>query len=139
MAAAAVTPRVRTIVICEDVVPSSTEFGVFTLEGVRQQLETTSFPWRSSLSVFLLLSSPRKGTYSGKILVVNQRNDRPVRYAKFSATFEDDNELLPLYVEVGGCVFPESGPYNFEVYLAARGGAEALKGEHPFVVFSRAE
>jgi hypothetical protein len=32
-----------------------------------------------------------------------------------------------------------SRPYNFEVYLAARGGAEALKGEHPFIVFSRSE
>jgi hypothetical protein len=51
----------------------------------------------------------------------------------------EDNELLPLYVEVGDCVFPEAGSYNFEVYFSPRGGAEALKAEHPFAVFSREE
>jgi hypothetical protein len=47
MAVAAVTPRVRTIVICDDVATSPTEEGVFTLEGVRQHLEAASFPWFS--------------------------------------------------------------------------------------------
>jgi len=44
MAVAAVTPRVRTIVICDDVSASLTENGVFTLEGVRLHLEANSFP-----------------------------------------------------------------------------------------------
>ena len=44
MAVAAVTPRVRTIVICDDVSASLTENGVFTLEGVRLHLEAASFP-----------------------------------------------------------------------------------------------
>jgi hypothetical protein len=138
MAVAAVTPRVRTIVICDDVSTSLTEKGVFTLEGVRWQLEVSSFPCRAALSLFLLLSSPRKGRYSGKILVVNERSDRPIRYVKFQATFQEDNELLPLYVEVGDCEFPEAGQYSFEIYFSTRGG-EALKGEHPFVVLPREE
>ena len=107
MAVAAVTPRVRTIVICDDISPSFTETGVFTLEGVRLYLEASTFPYRAALNLFLLLSSPRKGKYSGKILVVNDRNDKPIRYVKFLATFDEDNELLPLYVEIGNCVFPE--------------------------------
>jgi hypothetical protein len=139
MAAAALTPRVRTIVICDDVVASSTEAGVFTLEGVRQHLEAESFPWRATLNVFLLLSSPRKGRYAGKILLVNERNDRPIRYVKFVGAFQEDNDLLPLYVGVGDCVSPEAGPYSFAVYFSARGGGEALKGEHPFTVYSREE
>ena len=73
MAVAAVTPRVRTIVICDEVVPSLLEAGVFTLEGVRQHLEPPSLPWRATLSLFMLLSSPRKGSYSAKILIVNER------------------------------------------------------------------
>jgi hypothetical protein len=88
MAVAAVTPRVRAIVICDDVTASLTEEGVFTLEGVRQHLEAASFPWRAVLSVFLLLSSPRKGNYAGKILIVNERNDRPIRYVKFWPRFK---------------------------------------------------
>jgi hypothetical protein len=139
MAVAAVTPRVRTIVICDAVVASLTEDGVFTLEGVRQHLEAASFPWRAALNLFLLLSSPRKGKYSGNILIVNERTDRPIRYVKFLATFQQDNELLPLYVEIGDCVFPEAGHYNFEIYFSARGGGEALKGEHPFTVLSHEE
>jgi hypothetical protein len=39
-----------------------------------------------------------------------------------------------LRVEVDNCVFPEPGQYNFEVYFAARGHSEVLKGELPFVV-----
>src|SRR5438876_1489780 len=122
MAVAAMTPRVRTIVICDNVSASVTEDGVFTLEGVRLHLEAASFPCRAVLSLFLLLSSPRKGRYSGKILVVNERSDRPIRYVKFLATFQEDNELLPLYVEVGDCMFPEAGLYTFEIYFSGRGG-----------------
>jgi hypothetical protein len=138
MAVAAVTPRVRTIVICDDVVASPAEEGVFTLEGVRQHLTAASFPSPAALSVFLLLSSPRKGKYPGKVLVVNERTDRTIRYVKFVATFPEENELLPLAIALGDCVFPEAGPYSFQVYFSARGG-EALKGEQPFTVFAHEE
>ncbi len=139
MAVAAVTPRVRTIVICDDAVASPIEAGVFTLEGVRQHLGAASFPCRVTLSVFLLLSSARKGRYAGKVLIVNERNDRPIRYAKFDATFREDNELMPLNVPIEDCIFPEAGAYNFEVYFSARDGGEALKGEHPFTVLAQEE
>jgi hypothetical protein len=139
MPIAAVTPRVRTIIICDDVSPSLTEIGVFTLEGVRLHLEALSFPHHAALNLFLLLSCPRKGRYPGKILVVDERSDKPIRYVKFLATFEEDNELLPLHVEVGNCVFPEPGPYSFEIYFSARGGGDALKGEHPFTILTPEE
>jgi hypothetical protein len=139
MAAVAAMPRVRTIVICDDVSASLTEDGVFTLEGVRLHLAAVSFPCRAPLSLFLLLSSARKGRYSAKVLVVNERSDRSIRYVKFLASFEEDNELLPLYVDVGECVFPEAGQYSFEIYFSAPGRGEVLKGEHPFNVLSREE
>ena len=136
MAVAALTPRVRTIIICDDVSASLTEDGVYTLEGVRYQLAASSFPWRRPLNLYLLLSSPRKGTYSGKVLVVNERTDKAIRYIKIQATFANDNELLPLFIDVGDCVFPDAGQYDFEVIFSAPGGGEALKGEHPFTVLS---
>jgi hypothetical protein len=83
MTVAALTPRVRTIVICDDVSTSRTENRVFTLKGVRQHLEAASFPCRATLRVFLLLSSPRKGKYAGKVLIINERNARVIRYEKF--------------------------------------------------------
>lgn len=139
MAVAAVTPRVRTIVICDAVSPSRTEDRVFTLKGVRQYLEADLFPWRARLSLFLLLSSPRKGKYACKVLIANEHNDRLIRYVKFVAEFEQDNELLPMYVDMSECVFPEAGHYNFAVHFAAPDGGEALKGEHPFTVLSQEE
>lgn len=134
MTVAAVTPRVRTIVICDDVVTSPTEGEVFTLEGVRVRVRAEAFPWHAALSVYLLLSSAREGKYQGKILVINDRSDKPIRYIRFLANFEDDHELLPFYIELGECVFPESGAYRFAVHFSGRGGGEAQKGEHPFVI-----
>jgi hypothetical protein len=139
MAVAAVTPRVRAIVICDDVASSQTEDGVFTLNGVRQHLEVAFFPWRATLNLFLLLSSPRKGKYAGKVFIINERNDRLIRYVKFFATFEENNELLPLHVAAKDCMFPEAGQYSFEIYFSARSGVEALKGELPFTIICREE
>lgn len=139
MTVAAITPRVRTIVICDAVSASRTEDRVFNLKGVRQHLEAASFPWRATLRVFMLLSSPRKGNYPGRIVLVNERNDRAIRYEKFVAEFEEDNDLLSLYVNMSECVFPEAGLYNFEVHLTAQGDGEALKGEHPFKVLPSEE
>jgi hypothetical protein len=139
MTVAALTPRVRTIVICDAVSVSRTEDRVFTLKRVRQHLEAASFPLRVELRVYLLLSSPRKGRYPGKVLIINERNDRRIRYAKFVAEFEEDNDLLPLYVNIANCVFPEAGHYNFAVFFSAHDGDEVLKGEHPFKVLSQEE
>jgi hypothetical protein len=122
MAVAALTPHVRTIVICDAVSASRTEERVFTLKGARQHLEAASFPWRATLGVFLLLSSPRKGKYAGKVLIINERNEHVILYEKFLPEFEEDNELLPWYVNIDNCVFPEAGHYKFEVYFTAHGG-----------------
>jgi hypothetical protein len=112
---------------------------VESCEGVRQHLRAGSFPFRVSLNLFLLLSSSRKGQYAGKILVVNEQANKTVRYVKVLAAFEDDNELLPLYVDVGDCIFPGAGQYSFQIYFSARDGSEALKGEHPFTVLAEEE
>ena len=58
---------------------------------------------------------------------------------KFVAEFEEDNELLPMYVDMSECVFPEAGQYNFAVFFTARDGGEVIKGEHPFTVRSPEE
>ena len=57
---------------------------------------------------------------------------------KFVAQFQDDNELLAIYIDVGDCVFPEAGRYNFQISFSS-GESEVLKGEHPFNVQSDEE
>ncbi len=91
-----------------------------------------SLPWRGPLNVFLILSSARRGSYAGKILIVNQQTDKVTRYAKFVARFDDESEMIPLGVDLGECEFVRHGAHNFEIYFAAPNGGEALKAEHPF-------
>ena len=138
MANAALAPRVRMFAICDDVSASETEDGVFNLEAVRQRLYADSFPWRAELSVFLVLSNPRTGRYPGRIRIVLDRADKTVRYVKFLATFQDD-DLLPLYVDLGYCLFPEPGQYTFKVEFSSPSGGETLKGEYPFPVLQHEE
>lgn len=140
MAIAALTPRVRTIVTCDSISVRLDERSVFTLEGVRQQLHAVSFPCSVRLWVFLVLSCARHGNYAGRILVVNDRTDRSIRYTRFGARFEDDNQSLSLQIDLGDCVFPEAGLYRPEVYFFAAGGSrEALKGDCPFTVLATVE
>ena len=67
-------------------------------------------------------------------------SDGPARRGRLHGTSPSSSFRffrLPVYVELGDCLFPESGLYNFEVYFTAPAGGETLKGEHPFVVISR--
>jgi hypothetical protein len=139
MSVAALTPRVRIMVICEEVIASDTEPGVFTLEGVRQFLSATSFPWPAPLSLFLLLSSARRGTYAGKVLMIHDATDRTIRYVKFEVEFQRNNEVLPVGVDLDRCEFPQPGGYTFQVWFAAKKGADALKAEQPFDVLQDEE
>jgi hypothetical protein len=66
MAAAALTPRVRLMAVCERVRESTTEAAVYHLRGVRQNIVTQVFPFAGyRLWLFLVLSSPRPGSYPG--------------------------------------------------------------------------
>jgi hypothetical protein len=139
MSAASLTPRVRILAVCDDVAESAIEGGVFTLEGVRQHIRTESSSRLFRPFLFLLLSCPRRGTYPGRVLVVNERTDHTIRYVRFPAAFEEDNQLLPFYLDLGDCAFPEPGLYTFQVLFTAPNREEALKAEHPFYVLPHEE
>jgi hypothetical protein len=124
------------MILCDEATASAVEEGVFNLEGVRAHRYAESFPWRAELNLFLLLSSTQKGTHEGKVLVIDEQEDTCLRYVKFPAAFQEANELVPLYVEIGECVFPAPGRYTFQVYFQSKKGGEALKGELTFRVLS---
>src|SRR4051794_30562307 len=117
MAIVALTPRVRTIVVCDDVSVSLTEDRVFTLDGVRFEIVAPSLPYRTSLFLFLALSSPRKGVFPGRILLLNEQDGKLLRYIKFAAEFDEDYQLMPYAVDLGLCDFPNDGLYRFEIYF----------------------
>jgi hypothetical protein len=139
MSAAALTPRVRILVLCDEVVESETEEGVFTLEGVRQQLVGDAFPLRASLNLFVVLFSARTGNYRGNVVVVNARTDKAIRYLKFQVGFDSDSQIVPMAMDLGSCAFPEPGPYMIQVWFSPGEGQDVLKAELPFNVFQTEE
>jgi hypothetical protein len=138
MSAAALTPRVRIMVICDDVIPSEIEDRVFTLESVRQQRWTEFLPYLGDLSVFLVLSSPRQGDFVGLLLI---RNDRGgiIQSCRFVVSFQEEYDLLPVVVEMGSCEFAELGRYQFEAWFVDSSGQHAQKGELPFFILQHQE
>jgi hypothetical protein len=135
MSTTPLAPRVRILVVCDEVVPSEREDGVFTLGGVRQHFTVGA----CRLSLFLVLSSPRKDSCQGKILVVHAGTDRAVCYAKIQVAFEEDNAVLPLHVDLGSCRFPQPGPYTVQVWFSSQDGPDVLGGELPLDVWPNQE
>ena len=134
--AAALTPRVRMIAICDGVRESKIEEGVFHLKGVRQQLIAPSFPFTPArLWLFVLMSYPRAGEFPCSACVVNERTDKAVFYmhAEPNPTFGPDGGLW-IYAAPIQCTFPEAGRYSVELRFFQEEGSDVVKGEMSFMV-----
>jgi hypothetical protein len=137
-AAVALTPRVRIMVICDEVRKSKTKPGVFHIRGVRQEISAEAFPFvPSKLGLFLLLFSPRAGSFPGYVRIVNEKTDRAVYHAHL--------EPRPVFGASGGtfsisvpirCAFPEPGAYRVQVWFFQEQGSDVLKGELPFLALT---
>ena len=132
---AALTPRVRTLVVCDGVRASKVEESVFHLRGTRYHLRADSFPLRRRLRLFLILSSPRPGRFIGYVKVIHDSTDRAVFYGQIqpSARFPADSDLLPLVLPVT-VRFPQTGRYTMQVWFFQGAAADVLKMEQPFDV-----
>lgn len=135
MSAAALTPRVRTMVICDSVRKSKMEAGVFHLKGVRQGMTARAFPLASELWLFLLLSSPRAGVFPAYVRVANARTDRAVFHANLNPQpeFTLDGQYLTYSTPIR-CEFPDEGTYTVQLSFFQAVGIDVLKGEMPFSI-----
>ena len=131
MAAAALTPRVRMMAICDGVRESKTEVGVFNLKGVRQSITADGFPFvPDRLWLFLLLSSPRAGKYPCYVRVVNDRSDRMIYYSYLNPrpSFDAERDLYLGRYPIR-CSFPEEGRYTVQVWFFQADGSDVLNGD----------
>ncbi len=133
MAAAALTPRVRLMAICDDATPSDIESGVYTLEGVRQGIVADRLPCRRDLVAFLVLSCPRPGTHSGWVQVVNPL-DKVIRWQGFAAAFDGNRRPVSLDVSLANTVFSLAGEYTVGVWFQPNHGEAVQKGEQSLLV-----
>jgi hypothetical protein len=134
---AALTPRVRTLVICDGVRISSLEENVFHLRGARCHLHVDSFPSRRRLRLFMILSSPRPGRFPGYVKVIHDQTDRAVFYGQIDPAphFPDAGDLLPLIVRLL-IRFPRPGRYTVQIWFFQETSADILKMEQPLYVFA---
>jgi uncharacterized protein DUF6941 len=136
MAAAALTPRVRLMTVCDQVRESNTEAGVYHLRGVRQRIAARAFPFVASrLWLFLVLSSRRPGTYPGYLRAINDETDKAIFFAHLSPhpRFEGDDQTVAAAARLR-CAFPQAGHYTVQVWFYQEKGNDVLKGELPFSV-----
>jgi hypothetical protein len=136
MAAAALTPRVRLMAICDRARESKTEIGVYHLTSVRQGIIANAFPFLPArLWFFLLLSNPRPGEYPGYVRVINDRTEKTILYGQLEPRplFEADEEVVATRARIK-CSFPEEGRYTVQVWFFQEQGSDVLKGELPFSV-----
>ncbi|HYV35728.1 MAG TPA: hypothetical protein VE988_08495 [Gemmataceae bacterium] len=138
MAAAALTPRVRIMTICDGVRESKTEAGVFHLKGVRQGIVAEAFPFKpSGLWLFLMLSSPQAGEFPGHVRVVNDQTDKTVFFGHLNPNprFDHAHEMVSGFIRLN-CAFPLEGRYTVQIWFFREQEPDVLKGELPFFVES---
>jgi len=135
---AALTPRVRTLVVCDSVRASKVEESVFHLRGTRYHIRADSFPLRRRLLLFLILSSPRPDRFPGYIKVIDDSTDRAIYYGQIEPPprFPSDSDLLPLVLPVN-IRFPQAGRYLVQIWFFQETAADILKMEQTFDVLER--
>jgi hypothetical protein len=141
MAGAALTPRVRLAAVCDRVRESLAEAGVYDLRGVRQWIVAPAFPFTAlRLWVFLVLSSPRPGTYPGYVRVMDDATDKAILFAHLTPhpRFEAGDDVLAAVARLR-CSFPRAGRYTVQVWFYQEQGSDVLKAELPLSVRSEGD
>jgi hypothetical protein len=141
MAAAVLTPRVRLATVCDRARESPAEAGVYHLRGVRQRIAAQTFPFSPvRLWLFLVLSSPRPGTYPGYVRVMNDATDKAILFAHLTPhpRFEDGDDNLAAAARLR-CSFPQAGRYTVQVWFYQEHGSDVLKAEVPFSVIQEGD
>jgi hypothetical protein len=136
--AAALTPRVRVLLICDGIRESEVEEGVFHLRGARSYMRADSLPLRRRLRLFLVLSSPRPGRFPAYVKVIDEQADRTVYYGAIDPApqFDGDTDVLPLHQTIR-IRFPQAGRYRLEIWFFQETDPDVLKMEQSFDVLRR--
>src|SRR6266446_6586838 len=131
--AAALTPRVRTLVICDGIRASKIEANVFHLRGARSHIIAEAFPVHRRLRLFVILSSPRAGRFPSYVKVVDDETYQAVFYGQVdpSPLFPDAADFLPLDLPIQ-VRFPRAGRYTLQLWFFQETTDDVLKMEQPF-------
>ena len=112
MADGSVYARVHALVVCDEVVPRPGEKDVFDLYGARVGLRVASFPYtHPQLCVYLQVSG-HEGTVSARLVAVREAAEEEIIYVPIgNIHLRGPLTLVPVWIRVRDCVFPEPGVY----------------------------
>ena len=136
MAAAALTPRVRLMTVCDGVKESKIEAGVFHVKATPPADRYPDFSVSSvATSPILGFFDARPGQFPAYVLVINDKTDKAILYGDLAPhpTFEADEETVVNVARLR-CSFPQPGRYTVQVWFFQERGHDVLKGELPFTV-----
>ncbi len=129
----ALTPRVRVLLVCDDIQPSEDEENVFHLWGTRYQMFADAFPVWCQLRVFLIVSHVHPGRYPAYVSVIDERAEESLFDGRIVAEFSEDGGYcafdMPVSIE-----FPSEGRYWVQVAFGSDVRSAILKKEEPFHV-----
>jgi hypothetical protein len=128
--AKAILPRIHALLVCNDYQASPGEVDVYTLFGVRTQIQASTFPHIQPQLYVYLQAAGHAGEFSARVAGVSARTDDVVfEQAVPPITLTDPVTLVPVLVLIEHCEFPEPGIYYFQVYFG-----EKLVHERPLHV-----
>lgn len=110
--------RVHVLVICDEVEELPGGENLFTLSGVRTQIRAPSFPYvHPQLCIYLQITG-HEGIATGHIVVVNEATDEEIVQVPIAAfQLSGPLEIIPIWLRIRDCEFPEPGVYWFQMFL----------------------
>jgi hypothetical protein len=116
-----VSPRVHTLVVCDDIELVADEPDVFNLLGVRTGFPANGFPYTHPQLCVYVQATGYPGTAALRIAVVHGDSDEEeFVYPDQEIPFDGPLRVLPLYWYLEDCTFPEAGIYYVQVYCGDR-------------------
>ena len=100
-----------------------------------------AFPFAAArIWLFLVLSSPRPGTYPGYVRVIDEGTDKALFFAHLAPhpRFEVNEDSLAVAARLR-CSFPHAGRYTVQVWFYREQGSDILKAELPFGVVKKGD
>ncbi len=113
-----VLPRVHVMLLCDEIVPVADEEGVYNLLGARTHIVAPAFPYVHPQLIVYLQVTGHEGTVSGVMEVVHARTDESL-FQQLTPTIplHGPLEVVPVWVVMEDCEFPEAGIYYCQIYF----------------------
>jgi hypothetical protein len=121
MAALPASPRVRAMVLCDEIMPTVAENDVYDLLGVRTEIRAAAFPHvHPRLAVYLQVSG-HQGTADCHVIIIRAEDESEIAVAPIQTLhLAGPLFIAPIWWTIDDCSFPEPGVCYVQAYFGAK-------------------